>query len=89
MKLTHDLIMQHRTSRGGWRKAQIQALGLTWLPGQGWVKDVIGMVLSDHQLHQLHQFTGKNPAQLDLLNAVFSRRFPVFEGASWEQLNLR
>lgn len=69
MKLTHDLIMQHRTSREGWRKAQIQALGLTWLPGQGWVKDVIGIVLSDHQLHQ---FTGKNPAQLDLLNAVFS-----------------
>lgn len=69
MKLTHELIMQYRTPKGGWRKAQIEALGLTWPPQKGWVKEVVGMELTDRQFHQ---FTGKNPAQLDLFDLVFS-----------------
>ena len=63
MKLTHELLMQHRTPKGAWTKIQLQALGLNWPPIHGWIKRVVGMELSEQQWHQ---FTGKNPEQGDL-----------------------
>lgn len=58
MKLTHELIMQCRTPTGGWCKAQLEALGVSWPPKQGWLKEVVGMELTEQQFAQ---FTGTNP----------------------------
>jgi hypothetical protein len=57
MELTYALLMQHRTPKGGWTKAQLQALGLRWPPPQGWIKDVVGKELT---IGQWLQFTGDN-----------------------------
>lgn len=63
MKLTHDLLMQYRTPKGLWRKVQLHALGLAWPPPHGWIKQVVGMELTERQFQQ---FTGKNPDQGEL-----------------------
>lgn len=63
MKLTHELLMQYRTPAGLWRKVQLDALGLSWPPPHGWMKQVVGMELTNEQFNQ---FTGKNPDQSDL-----------------------
>lgn len=60
MKLTHDHLMQYRTPKGAWLKVQLQALGLTWPPQRGWMKQVVGMELTEQQWQQ---FTGENPKQ--------------------------
>lgn len=60
MQLTLEILMQYRTPKGLWRKVQLQALGLSWPPPHGWIKQVVGMELSDLQFHQ---FTGKNTDQ--------------------------
>ena len=60
MKLTLEILMQYRTPKGLWRKVQLQALGLSWPPPHGWIKQVVGMELSDLQFYQ---FTGKNTDQ--------------------------
>lgn len=55
--------MQYRTPAGLWRKVQLDALGLSWPPPHGWMKQVVGMELTNEQFNQ---FTGKNPDQSDL-----------------------
>ena len=60
MKLTHELLMRHRTPKGAWTKAQMLALGLGWPPKPGWMEEVIGNELSDQQFFK---FTGIDPAQ--------------------------
>ena len=65
MKLTQELLMQYRTPAGLWRKMQLQALGLSWPPPHGWIKQVVGMELTERQFQQ---FKGKNPDQGDLFN---------------------
>ena len=63
MKLTYDLLMQYRTPAGLWRKVQLQALGLSWPPPHGWIKQVVGKEITERQFQQ---FTGQNPDQGDL-----------------------
>lgn len=63
MKLTHELLMQYRTPTGLWRKVQLQALGLSWPPPNGWIKQVVGKEITERQFQQ---FTGKNPDQHEL-----------------------
>ena len=64
MKLTHDILMQYRKPAGLWRKVQLQALGLSWPPAHGWIKQVVGMELTERQFQQL---IGKKPDQKELL----------------------
>ncbi|ABM40171.1 hypothetical protein [Polaromonas naphthalenivorans] len=60
MKLTREILMQYRRPKGMWTRAQLQALGVSWPPKHGWIKEVIGKELTEQQFDQ---FTGKNPAQ--------------------------
>lgn len=46
MKLTKEYILSHRTARGGFTKAQLAVLGVTWPPARGWLSRVVGSELS-------------------------------------------
>ena len=52
MKVTREFIMAHRTERGSWTYAQIEALGLECPPRKGWMRTVIGRELTDAQVRQ-------------------------------------
>ena len=52
MKVTREFIMAHRTQRGSWTYAQIEALGLECPPRKGWMHLVIGRELTDAQARQ-------------------------------------
>lgn len=49
MKLTHEIIESGRSERGGWRAAQLQALGVPWPPQKGWKRRLIGFEITDEQ----------------------------------------
>jgi len=68
VKLTHELILQYRSPKGGWKKSQLAALGVSWPPKKGWTKEVVGMELTDQQFQQ---FTGKSSIGFDLFDANF------------------
>lgn len=36
-------------SRGGWTKAQLEAIGIGWPPPKGWVDALIGSMVEDDQ----------------------------------------
>ncbi len=65
MKVTRQLLMQHRTPKGAWTKAQLLALGLSWPPRHGWMEEVVGKELTERQYNQ---FIGRNPAQGQLFD---------------------
>ena len=58
MKLTHELIMQYRTPRGGWLRVQLEALGVSWPPAKGWARGAVGMNLTDEQFLQFKGVLG-------------------------------
>jgi len=39
-RVTKDWINKHKTKKGAWTKAQINALGLYWPPTKGWADDL-------------------------------------------------
>ena len=48
-EITKEYIHKHKTSRGAWTKVQIEALGLSWPPRQGWVNELVGTMLTPDQ----------------------------------------
>lgn len=36
-KVTKDWIHSNKTARGGWKKDQLQILGVAWPPVNGWI----------------------------------------------------
>ena len=49
MIITKQYINSHRTPRGAFTKAQVEALGIKWPPRAGWINRVIGEVISTEQ----------------------------------------
>jgi hypothetical protein len=47
MKLTHENLNAARTAKGGWTKAQLEAIGVAWPPANGWRHNVVGKEISD------------------------------------------
>lgn len=49
--VTKRWLMDHSSgnARGGWTKAQLEAIGLSWPPPKGWVDALIGSMLEDSQ----------------------------------------
>jgi len=52
MKITEELIESGKTGNGGWSKAQLACLEISWPPPKGWKSSVIGKEISP-QLAQL------------------------------------
>lgn len=44
--LTAELIHECSTKRGGFTKAQLEFIGITWPPKAGWLKERIGTTMS-------------------------------------------
>lgn len=49
MKISREFIMEHRTDRGAWTKAQLSAIGVKWPPEKGWINRVVGRGISEDQ----------------------------------------
>ena len=49
MYLTREFIMEHRTRRGGWTKAQLQVIGVEWPPRNGWIGRACGRNITPDQ----------------------------------------
>ncbi len=47
--VTEDWIVSNKTSKGGWNKKQINALGLDWPPRAGWMKLLDGTMISEEK----------------------------------------
>lgn len=39
-------IKAHKTPGGGWTKAQLRALGVSWPPQKGWLSRIVGQPLT-------------------------------------------
>lgn len=49
-RVTREWINEHRTKRGAWTKAQIEALGLTWNKlEKGWPRKIEGLGITQEQ----------------------------------------
>lgn len=49
MLITKTWLQAYRTEKGGWTKAQLACLDVEWPPRHGWMKRVVGEVLSEEQ----------------------------------------
>ena len=46
MKITKDWIQNNKTKGGGWTRAQLVAIGVTWPPPKDWIRQVIGKTIN-------------------------------------------
>lgn len=47
MTITREWLLSIRTHKGGWTKAQLAALGISWPPPKGWQQTLIGREISN------------------------------------------
>lgn len=58
MKVSKKLLMNHRTERGAWTRAQFKVLGLPWPPTKGWQQRIIGKELTKEELDEFIRCKG-------------------------------
>ena len=62
--VTEEWIASNKTSKGGWNKKQINALGLVWPPRSGWMKLLDGTMISEEKKEAFLQAkTNKAPTK--------------------------
>jgi len=47
MKLTREMIQSGASIAGGWNRAQLTVLGVSWPPKKGWAKALAGTEISE------------------------------------------
>lgn len=54
-------IHENKTKRGGFTKAQLAAIGVSWPPKAGWVERSSGKLITDEQKDIFESFSDKEP----------------------------
>lgn len=60
--VTTELIEAGQSDRGGWSKAQLALLGVSWPPPPGWKGEVIGRLVPQADAERFVQLRGGRPA---------------------------
>lgn len=50
--ITNDLIEAGKSDAGGWTRQQIESLGISWPPREGWKTRLIGTVIEKSRLEK-------------------------------------
>lgn len=82
MKITATLLDAGKSIRGGWNRKQMDILGVSWPPREGWQKSVIGKDISGDDAERYLALRGtvkrdsnrRSPVRTDL---PFPRGFPA------------
>jgi hypothetical protein len=53
--ITREYINKHKTPRGAWTRAQIEALGIEWPAKQGWISRLDGEVITSDQARRFEE----------------------------------
>lgn len=85
--LTEERLNKAKTPRGGYCKAQLQALGIEWPPKSGWKKGVIGKKVTLRRFISFVKF-GKSQLYLDEINELLPTLNPPVEGLTDEEIKL-
>jgi len=46
-RVTRQWLRQHASGNGGWTRAQLAAIGVSWPPPKGWVDSLIGSEIEE------------------------------------------
>lgn len=49
MIVTREFILKHQTANGAWTRAQLNALGVSWPPINGWLRALVGTTITQQQ----------------------------------------
>lgn len=58
MILTHEILENSRSPRGGWNRKQLEILGVAWPPLKGWKRKLIGTDLEAEKFDKLMALAG-------------------------------
>lgn len=51
-------IMKYRTARGAWTRAQLNIIGVSWPPAQGWIARVTGKQITESEAEEFKRLSG-------------------------------
>lgn len=60
-RVTEKWIHEHQTGVGGWNASQLECIGVSWPPVQGWISQTVGKEISDTQKFRFEWLRGKPP----------------------------
>lgn len=52
VKITAELIFEGQSERGGWSRAQVEALGIPWPLRPGWISRAVGNEVVDEAVQE-------------------------------------
>lgn len=56
--VSKEWVLENRTKRGAWTKAQLACLEVSWPPKKGWLLEVIGIPLLEEAKIKFESFKG-------------------------------
>ena len=85
-KVTKDWIHKHKTPRGAWTKAQIEALGLEWPARQGWISQISGELISNQQARMFEEGKTVKAKSKKSVNAAYKALMTDFDSLNADQV---
>ena len=72
--ITQELINQGKSARGGWSRAQLLLLGISWPPKNGWRKEVQGLQIT---LDAAAKFVGMKNTHIKFNQSQTEHKQPI------------
>lgn len=90
MRLKAEDIEAGRSSNGGWSRAQVELLGVSWPLVSGWKKALIGKEVSENAYKRFIAFKGRHlPVGADKKEETAEERIPKMSKSDMLILNNR
>lgn len=72
MKITREEIHKASSENGGWKKAQLELLGISWPPKPGWINRTILKEFEEEKIIQFKEFNIKKEIKKETDNNQLS-----------------
>jgi hypothetical protein len=64
-RVTEQWVRQYQSGNGGWTRDQLEALGVSWPPRNGWIVRALGKEISDENRKRFERQLDRRTARHD------------------------
>jgi hypothetical protein len=69
MKITEEFLNKISLRKDGWNRLQLELLGVSWPPAQGWKQGLLGKEISEGTARRLEELRDTTPKQRRAIEA--------------------
>ena len=66
-EVTEQWVRQYQSRGGGWTRDQLEAIGVSWPPREGWIRRIVGSRISGEQRERFERRLDRKAVRREML----------------------